>query len=237
MKIAAMRKGEGHAKIEFYGCQLRCGYCPHSDQEGQRKEVMEVLEFIADPKVDEVYLGGAEPTIYQKELLEILQRLARMNKKVTLKTNGMSPEFLKETIGLVHHYVIEVKCPFDDPSCASDLTGIPKERAEKYLEALQQTLQELKGRDVSVWIRVIPGFINAESIERIGSQLSGLAKEVVLIQFLNNPENDKPFMGIKEPQPPEAEMVEMARRMVHHVPKVVVRGQTFSHEFGSSSAS
>ncbi len=237
MKIAAMKKGEGHAKIEFYGCQLKCGYCPHSDQEGIEKEVMEVLEFVADPKVDEVYLGGAEPTIYQKELLEMLQRLARMNKKVTLKTNGMYPDLMKETIGLVHHYVIEVKCPFDDPSCASDLTGISKERAEKYLEALHQTLEELKRHDVSVWIRVIPGFINSENIERIGRQLSGLVKEVVLIQFLSNPENDKPFMGIKEPLPSEAEMVEMARRMVHHVPKVVVRGQTFSHEFGSSPAS
>mgnify|MGYP005835975533 CR=1 FL=1 len=231
MRLIDLTKHENQARLEFFGCPLRCAYCTHIRRERKDYTFEQVLEFLADPKVDEVYLGGAEPGVQKKEILELLRRLKRMNKKVTLKTSGMYPELVRETVGLVNRYVIEVKCPLDDLACTSELTGLSRERTQKYLDALRSTLDILKGQKVRVWVRVIPGFATLEGMEAIGRQVSEVATEVTLHQFLSNPENDAPFKGISKPGPSEAEMVAMARLIVKHVTRVVVQGKGFMSEF------
>jgi pyruvate formate lyase activating enzyme len=235
MKLIALKKLGGQARVEFFGCPLRCEYCTYVKQEKKDHEVTEVLDFLADPAIEEVYIGGAEPTLQKKELLDLLQRLKRMKKRIVLKTSGNDSEFLKSTIGIVGKYVIEVKCPLDDIPCYSELIGLSPERTRKHLESLDRSLEKLKGQKVMVWIRVIPGFITAERMESIGRQISGRASEVLLYQFLSNPADDAPFRSVTEPGPSETEMVAFARQLVKYVPRVTVHGRGFENEFSGSA--
>lgn len=117
---------------------------------------MDILEFVADPSIEEVYLGGAEPTLQREGVLEILNRLQRMDKRAILKTSGYDPDFIQETLGLVHKYIVEVKCPLDSIQCNSELAGLSEKRTRAYLSRLQRTLDVLQGEKVRIWIRVIP---------------------------------------------------------------------------------
>ncbi len=234
MKLIGLSKSGERARVEFFGCPLRCAYCTHLKREKVEKQVAEVAEFLADPAIKDVYIGGAEPTLQKKELLDLLQRIRRMNKRITLKTSGDDPAFLKSTLGIVQRYVVEVKCPLDDIACYSELTGLSPERARKYVESLDKALDLLKGQNVRVWIRVIPGFITPERIESIGKQIAGRASEVHLYQFMSDPANDAPFGDITAPGPSETEMVALARQLVRFVPRIIVRGKGFESEFSGS---
>lgn len=231
MRLIGLKKTGDHARIEFYGCPLRCPYCTHVKQPKKEFELEAVLEFVSDPKISEIYIGGAEPTIQKKQLIELLQRLRRMNKRVILKTSGYDPDFLAETKGLIKKYIIEIKCPLDDLRCTTELTNLPEDRARKYLEALTRSLEILRGENVRIWIRVVPGYVTKEAINRIGEQITGIASEVLLYQFLSNPENDAPFADITEPAPSESEMIELARVMLQYIPRVIVQGKGFANEF------
>jgi pyruvate formate lyase activating enzyme len=234
MKLIGLSRSGKLVKVDFYGCPLKCGYCTHRGQRNEDHELMEVLEFVSNPEVEEVYLGGAEPTIHKAAVTEMLERFQRMKKKVTLKTSGNDPDFIQETLGKVNKYVVEVKCPLDDVSCNSRLTGLSEERTVKYLEALKRTLEILRGQNVLIWMRVIPGYLTEENIERVGEQVEGVATEALLYQFMSNPENDAPFEGIEEPSPEESYMVTLARSLLKYVPRVMIQGQGFRNEFGSS---
>ncbi|MGD0056622.1 MAG: radical SAM protein [Methanomassiliicoccales archaeon] len=234
MKLIGLKKNGNQARVEFFGCPLRCDYCTRIRQDKKDHEVTEVVEFLADPAVEDVYIGGAEPTLQKRELLDLLQRLRRMNKRITLKTRGNDPEFLKSTIGTVDRYVVEVKCPLDDAACYSELIGLSRDRTRQYINSLDRSLDVLKGQKVRVWIRAIPGFVTPERIESIGKQISGRASEVFLYQFLSNPADDAPFREITEPGPSETEMVAFARKLVRHVPRVIVRGRGFESEFSGN---
>jgi pyruvate formate lyase activating enzyme len=231
MKLIGMEKGGGAARIDFYGCPLKCEYCTHEDQEKTDHDIMEVLEFLADPEVEQVYIGGAEPTLQGKEVIELLERLKRMKKRAILKINGYYPDVIERTIGLVHQYMLEIKCPLDDRECNQALSGLDQERAGRYTENLSKTLDILKDQRVRVWIRVIPGFLDEERMESIGKDIEGVAEEAWLLQFLSNTENDAPFRDIDEPGPSEAEIVSMGRRLVKYVPNVTIMGEGFSSEF------
>jgi pyruvate formate lyase activating enzyme len=231
MRLISLVKENNVARVHFFGCPLHCRYCTHAMAPRKEYSVQQVLEFIADPKISDVYLGGAEPSIQKKEVVELLQRLHRMDRKITLKTSGSDPSFLRETLGLVGRYVLEIKCSLEDVQICSKLTGMPEDRSRLYLNALRETLQVLRGRSVRVWIRVIPGYLTMDSMARIGEEIKGIATEVQLYQFLSNPENDAPFDEITEPGPPEQEMVEMARRLLAYVPLVTVLGRDFKSEF------
>jgi pyruvate-formate lyase-activating enzyme len=198
--------------------------------------VEEVVDFLSDPSVSEVYLGGAEPTVQRKELEELLLRLSQLRKKVFLKTNGADPGFIGRTASLVDMFVIEVKCPLDDLECYSTMSGMSPERTERYLGSLRSTLEQVRGKEVRIWIRVMPGFSTLEAISRIGQQIAGTATEVHLYQFLSSPENDAPFLGIDEPGPGEEEMMALAEEMLKYVPRVMVQGKSFRAELKTPAA-
>jgi pyruvate formate lyase activating enzyme len=231
MRLIGMEKGGGQARIDFFGCPLRCEYCTHIQQEKREYELIEVLEFLADPEVGQVYLGGADPALQKKELVELLQRLKKMKKKVILKTSGFYPDVIKDVVELVYQFVLEVKCPLDDLECNSEMTGLSPDRTSTYVENLAHTFDILRGRKTRIWIRVIPGFLDEQKIDRIGQEIEGVATEAWLLQFLSNPQNEMSFKGINEPGPSEAEMVDLGRQLIKYVPLVIIKGEGFTSEF------
>ncbi|MCU0861967.1 MAG: radical SAM protein [Methanomassiliicoccales archaeon] len=230
MKLIGLKKEGNRGLVQFHGCHLRCGYCTHLHHPSFQLPVAEVVAELSDPMVEEVYLGGAEPTVQRRELEELMRHLSSMGKRLVLKTDGADPEFLQRVAPLVELFVIEVKWPLDDVQGYSLMAGMSPERTARYLDSLRETLSSLKGRRIRVWIRVIPGLVNRDHISRIGKQVEGLATEAHLYQFLSNPENDAPFMGIDAAGPGRDEMMAMAKALRAHVPRVVVLGSDFRQE-------
>jgi len=152
--------------------------------------------------------------------------LNRRGKEITLKTTGVDPGFIKDTIGFVHRYIIEIKGPLDDVETTFRLCNVSKEKVEEYLQNLRTSLEYLKGQRVRVMIRIIPGIIDAGKIERIGGQIQGVADEAHIIQFLGST-NDIPFEGIDRPAPPLDEMDALGRILKKYVPVVIVQGDGY----------
>lgn len=213
-------ESNGAARVEFYGCNLICPYCVHIKQDKFNKSVDEVAEFIEDSGARDVYLGGAEPTIQRKELLELIDRLE--GKRITLKTSGMKPDVVEEILDRVDRFVVEVKAPLDDVEANAELAGLSEERGALYVENLRRTLELAKQKRLRVWIRVIPRYVNRETMPRILEDVRG-ADELMLYQFLSNPEFDEPALGYEEPVPTGEEMRELAETARQVVPKVIIQ--------------
>jgi pyruvate-formate lyase-activating enzyme len=226
MRLITMSKHLGDARLDFYGCPLNCRYCAHRQRLPRDFSVDQALKFLSEYETKKVYLGGAEPALFKKDLTPLIKVLMKRGKEITLKTTGADPGFIKDTLGFVSLYIIEIKGPLDDVETTFRLCNVPREKVEEYLQNLRTSLEYLKGQRVRVMIRVVPEIIDAGKMERIGEQIQGIAEEAHLVQFLGST-NDIPFEGISQPAPPLEEMESLGRLMAKFVPKVIIQGDGF----------
>ncbi|MDW7732822.1 MAG: radical SAM protein [Methanolobus sp.] len=222
MRLIDLSDAKGQIRVEFAGCNMRCPYCVHIHQPMKEWSVEEVLEFAKNSTTENVYLGGAEPTL-QKDLLPLIEQLNDMGKKIILKSNGMKPDVLEQALPFIEGFVLEIKAPLDDIPSIMELTGMSEERSKKYVDLLHQSLKIARQKWLRVWIRVIPEFVNVDTMPRILSDLEG-ASEVMLYQFMSNPEFDLPFKGHDEPTPSWSEIKELGEMVLPKVPQVRLVG-------------
>ena len=135
----------------------------------------------------------------------------------------MKPEVLEAALPFVDGFVLEIKAPFDDISGTVELTGMSEERTVKYMDLLRKSLAIATSKWLRVWIRVIPEYVNTKTMPRILSEIEG-ADEVMLYQFLSNPEFDMPFKGHDSPVPTWEELEELAQIVLEKVPRVMLIG-------------
>jgi len=223
MRLITMYKKVGEAKLEFFGCPLACKFCSHRMHERRDMSLDQVVSYLSEYEVKRVFLGGAEPVLQKRELGELIRILKKRGKEITLKTTGFDPAFLRETLGLVQSYIVEVKGDLDDIAGTSRLVNMPEDSTRAYLSDLRQSLEVLKGQKVRILVRVIPPYVNKDSIERLGQQIQGYASEVQLVQFMSST-SDTPFEGITEPSPPLEQVIEMGEALLKYVPVVRVQG-------------
>lgn len=223
MRLITMHKKMGEARLEFYGCPLNCRYCAHRLREKRDVSYDQALKYLSEYETKKIYFGGAEPALFKKDLTELIKVLSRRGKEITLKTTGSDPGFIKDTIGLVHRYIVELKGPLDDVETTARLCNVPNDRVVEYLQNLRTSLEYLRGQKVRVMIRVVPGIINEEKMDRIGQQVQGIADEAHLIQFLGST-NDIPFEGIDRPSPSIEEVEILGRIILKYVPVVILQG-------------
>ena len=223
MRLITMYKNLGEAKVEFYGCPLGCKYCAHRIREKREVTADQLTKFVADYDTKRIFLGGAEPALYKKELVDIIRIMSKRGKEITVKTTGSDPGFVSSTLDYVHHWIIEVKAPLDDVQGMMRLINLDEERTREYLVNLKMCLELLKGRKVRATVRIIPTVIDRGKVERMGQQLQGFVEEVQLTQFMSGM-NDLPFEGISKPSPPIEEVEEMGNIMLKYVPTVIVQG-------------
>lgn len=224
MRLISLSDAMGQIRVEFAGCNMKCPYCVHIHQPFKEWSVDEVTDFAKRSTTENVYLGGAEPTL-QKELLPLVESLHGIGKQVILKSNGMKPDMLEGALPFVEGFVLEIKAPLDDVPGIMKLTGMSEERSIKYVQLLRRSLGIAKQKWLRVWIRVIPEFINKETIPRILPDVEG-ASEVMLYQFMSNPDFDLPFMGHEVPTPSWAELKELGDMVIEKVPQVRLVGET-----------
>ncbi len=223
MRVITMYKNLGEAKIEFYGCPLGCKYCAHRVQTKREVTSDQLTNFVAGYDIKRVYLGGAKPALFKKELINIIRIMGKRGKDITLKTTGVDPEFVSSTLSYVNRYIIEIKAPLDDVATTMHLINMDEEKTNEYLSNLRQCLELLKGKKVRAMIRVIPNEIDRQKIERLGQQLQGYVEDVQLIQFMSSM-NDLPFEGTTRPSPPIQEVEAMGYIMLKYVPTVIIQG-------------
>lgn len=222
MRLIDLSEEQGQIRLEFGGCNMKCPYCVHIHQPVKEWTVDEVLDYAGKSTTENVYLGGAEPTL-QKDLLPLIKGLYDMGKSVILKSNGMKPDVLESVSPFVHGFVLEIKAPSDDINGVMELTGMSQERTEKYLQLLKESMGIAKKKWLRIWIRVLPEYVNVETMPRILPDLEG-ASEVMLYQFMSNPDFDLPFMGHDEPTPSWYEMKELGEMVLEKVPQVRLVG-------------
>ncbi len=130
-----------------------------------------------------IYIGGAEPTIH-RDLMDLL-KLPKAD--VTLKTNGYLTDVVERVAPYVNKFVFEIKR--EDIETVSKLSGISVKRAERYVENLLKSIEIVrsKGKKIRLWFKVIPEFITEEMMRFCS------------INFLSNPELDKPSEGASKP--------------------------------------
>ncbi len=231
MRLIDLSDEKGQIRVEFGGCNMKCPYCVHIHQPVKEWTVDDVVDYANKSTTENVYLGGAEPTL-QKDLMPLIEGLHSIGKSIILKSNGMKPDILEVALPFVHGFVLEIKAPSDDIKGIIELTGMSEGRSTKYVELLKQSLVIAKKKWLRVWIRVIPEYVNADTMPRILPDLEG-ASEVMLYQFMSNPEFDLPFMGHEKPTPSWREIKSLGQIVLKTVPLVRVvgdRGQILLQE-------
>lgn len=215
-------KGE-QVRLDFFGCNLKCPYCIHIRQPFEEYSIDEVAEFVSNSAVKKVFIGGAEPTL-QKDLIPLIERLHSMGMEIILKSDGMKPEVLEQSLPFVKGFVLELKAPLEDTAAIEELTGISSKRVEQYVANLKTSIDIAKTRWLRLWVRVIPGYVTEESVKRMLPVMEG-ASEVLLYQFLSNSDFDLPFAGYTSPVPAWEDMESLAAIVVEKVPRVIIVGE------------
>lgn len=222
MRLINLSDRMGQIRVEFAGCNMRCPYCVHIHQPMTEYSIEDVLDLAKGSESEDVYLGGAEPTL-QKDLLPLIEGLHAAGKSVLLKSNGMKPDVLERALPFVRGFVIEIKAPLDDIPATMELTGLSEERSIRYLSLLRESLRIAKQKWLRVWIRVIPEFINAGTIARILPDMEDVS-EAMLYQFMSNPDFDLPFRGHDSPTPEWDEVRRLGEMLLERVQRVRVVG-------------
>ncbi len=211
----------GDCRISVGFCNLRCPYCVHLGEETENISPEKIAESLENCR--SVYIGGAEPTVHG-DLIELLEILHGKNIEITLKTDGLLPEKIRDTLPFVHRYVFEIKGDFEDLNSLAYLSGLSLERAKKYAENLLKSIRIAKenGKAIRIWFRVIPGFIDRERFRKMMEKI-GRVDEILLYQFLSRPDWDKPVVGLEKPDFSLIRDLENAAK--EYADKVIVIGE------------
>jgi len=199
------------------GCNLRCPFChnwrivvepkPPFLREGTVLKILEKRRKF----VDAVVITGGEPTMH-KEIPKFLKKLKEKGFAVKLDTNGFYPQVLEACLPYLDYVALDLKTSLEKYA----LLG------SKDIAGLLKTIEILKTDKVEYEFRttVVPGFVDAEDIIRIGELAKG-AKTFAFQQFI--PENalDKAFRK-QRPYSPET-IEEFAKTMERYVEKVILR--------------
>jgi pyruvate formate lyase activating enzyme len=167
------------------GCNLRCPYCHNwrivVDPKPPFLNEETALSMLEARKrfVDAVVVTGGEPTLH-KELPKFLRKLKERGFTVKLDTNGFFPDVLEECLPYVDYVALDVK---------TSLEKYPRLGAKETAGFLR-TVKMLKTG------KVVPGFVDAEDVSRIGELVKG-AKTFALQQFVSGDTLDKSLTALK----------------------------------------
>jgi pyruvate formate lyase activating enzyme len=99
------------------GCNYKCKFChnkplldPNAGEDITSDLISEKIE--KNFLVDGVSITGGEPTL-QKDLIDLCKSLRRLNKEVSVDTNGSHPEIVEMLLPYVNRIALDLKAPLD----------------------------------------------------------------------------------------------------------------------------
>ena len=199
------------------GCNLRCPFChywrivvepkpPFLNEEATLRILDERKGF-----VDSVVVSGGEPTIH-RDLPRFLGKLKDRGFMIKLDTNGFNSQVLEECLPFVDFVALDVKTSLGKYGrLGAGDTG-----------EFVRTVEMLKTGKVDYEFRatVVPGFVDAEDVPRIGELVRG-ARAFVFQQFVAGDTLDKSF-GLVKPYSPEC-IMGFAESMKKYAENVTLR--------------
>jgi pyruvate formate lyase activating enzyme len=199
------------------GCNLRCPFCHNwrivVDPKPPFLNEESALKILESRKkyVDAVVVTGGEPTIHN-ELPRFLKKLKERGFAVKLDTNGFDSKALEECLPYVDYVALDVKTAPEK---------YPRLGAVGTTELLR-TIEMLKTGEVEYEFRttVVPGFVDAEDIIRIGELVKG-ARTLAFQQFIPEDTLDKSLATLK-PYSPET-IRKYAEEMNQYAGNIVLR--------------
>ena len=174
------------------GCNLRCPFCHNwkivTEPEEPFLSEDEALEILKKRQsfIASVVITGGEPT-FQEGLPDFLKKLKEESFSVKLDTNGMSPDVLRECLGLVDYVAMDFKTA---PGRYGELGG---GSTEALLESVGLLLEGYV--DYEFRCTVVPGFVDEGAVLEMGKAVSG-AKRFAFQQFIPGDTLDSGFRDV-----------------------------------------
>jgi len=186
-------------------CNLRCPYCyntplvlhPEKLQTIPLKEIETYLQKNRD-WIDGVVITGGEPTLHS-DLLNLCQKLKKLELLVKLDTNGTNPQAIRELLSnkLIDYIAMDVKAPLTEQKY-HNASGV---HIKQLTEKIKETMDILIKSTIEYEFRttIVPTVHRPKDIEQICHKIKGCEKYVLQnykanVETLNpNFKNLKPF--------------------------------------------
>jgi len=93
------------------GCNLSCPWCHNKrllEIKGREMKPSEVIDRIANPLIDAIFLSGGEPCL-QDDIVDFFKEAQDRGYYTALYTNGMFPDVIKQLTGWVDEFHVGLK--------------------------------------------------------------------------------------------------------------------------------
>jgi len=168
------------------GCNFKCNFCHNKyllqPNVGREYEINELVDLIKTNKlVNGVSITGGEPTL-QDDLLELCIEIQKIEKYLSIDTNGSRPEVIKKLTPYINRIALDLKGPLEAEKLKT-ITGVDVE-----IKKIKETIEFLnKHQDIDFEIRTtyIESLLNSEDINDIINLLRnmGFKGSFVLQQY------------------------------------------------------
>ena len=109
--------GKASMVLFTVGCNFKCDYChnkyllqPDIGKHYQIEELVKLIE--SNSLVSGVSITGGEPTL-QNDLLELVKKIAKTGKYISIDTNGYNTDKIKSIIPFVNRVALDLKGPLN----------------------------------------------------------------------------------------------------------------------------
>ncbi|MHA1986417.1 MAG: anaerobic ribonucleoside-triphosphate reductase activating protein [Promethearchaeota archaeon] len=158
------------------GCNFKCQFChnkyllqPNVGREYSIKELIDQINI--NSLVSSVSITGGEPTL-QKDLLELCKEIKKLNKFLSIDTNGSNPDVIKEISPYVDRVALDLKGPLE-PEKLEKITGVKVE-----INKIKETLDFLRAqKEIEFEIRTtyVESLLSSFDIQNIICTLKDLS--------------------------------------------------------------
>jgi pyruvate formate lyase activating enzyme len=168
------------------GCNFKCKFChnkyllqPNVGREYKVKDLIDIIT--TNLLVSGVSITGGEPTL-QKDLVELCKQTQKINKYISIDTNGSNPEVIKIITPFINRIALDLKGP-PVPEKLRRITGV-KVDIDKIREIII-FLNAQKEIDFEIRTTYVGQLLDSEDIDKIINWLIsvGFGGNFVLQQY------------------------------------------------------
>ncbi len=130
--------GKASMVIFTVGCNFKCNFCHNKHllqpNVGKSYPISKLIKIIeSNPLISSVSISGGEPTL-QEDLLDLCKELNKLEKYISIDTNGSNPDKIKELIPYINRVALDLKGPLNQKKLEK-ITGV-KVNLNKIIETI-----------------------------------------------------------------------------------------------------
>lgn len=130
--------GKASMVIFTVGCNFKCNFCHNKHllqpNVGKSYPISKLIKIIeSNPLISSISISGGEPTL-QEDLLNFCKELNKLEKYISIDTNGSNPDKIKELIPYINRVALDLKGPLNQNKLEK-ITGV-KVNLNKIIETI-----------------------------------------------------------------------------------------------------